>query len=283
YESIDASRGGLDYSLYNFKKGYLYLYYFKDYQASFEMYNSIKQQIYTNSIADYIKTDIFKRISIYYCKAGFILILNNKYEEALDNFTCSLKIDPNNGLPYIGMAISYLKLGVKDKALELGIEAKRIALQDLNVLINLGYIYTYLNMFDEAIQEYKYCISIFPRDARSYYNLSYVYIMKGEWDLALKYLQKAITLKPRFKEAYNNIGYIYWHKGNFYDAILFFKKAIELKQDFLPSRFNLAMALVVMGRYTEAREELYNILKYDPNNETVKLNIKEIERIISQQ
>ncbi|NVJ54593.1 MAG: TIGR03032 family protein [Campylobacteraceae bacterium] len=47
------------------------------------------------------------------------------------------------------------------------------------------------------------------------------------------------------------------------EAIIYFKKALEIQSDYLPATFNLAIALGDLGRYDEAEEILYDVIKND--------------------
>lgn len=62
------------------------------------------------------------------------------------------------------------------------------------------------------------------------------------------------------------------------DAVLEWEKAVELEPQNLDIHFNLARGYKLQGRFKEAIKEYETILKFYPNNKTVKIILDELYR-----
>ncbi|BDD86898.1 hypothetical protein DPPLL_12630 [Desulfofustis limnaeus] len=104
-----------------------------------------------------------------------------------------------------------------------------------------------------------------PENARPYAKLSEIYGWKKEknqtnFQTALSLLQIAIEKEnPRlsFKTALiDNIGKLYMNYGLLEQAEKYFKESLEGNPNFLNSQIDLAQALTLQGKFTEALEQI---------------------------
>ena len=59
-----------------------------------------------------------------------------------------------------------------------------------------------------------------------------------------------------------------------------FKKAIQIKPDYTAAHFNLALALMIQGRYEDARREFETALSFNPQDSIAAANLRELDRLI---
>jgi len=88
-----------------------------------------------------------------------------------------------------------------------------------------------------------------------------------DWDLdkAARDLEQAIAADPNYAAAYDWLGVLYTASRRFAAARTAFDHARRLDPASLPIRTDLAFHLHYSGRNEDARLELQNILKVDPN------------------
>ncbi len=94
----------------------------------------------------------------------------------------------------------------------------------------LGWTYSMLDRYDEAIESCEQAIMIDPEFGNPYNDIGAYLIEQGQWEKAIPWLEKAVTVQryesPHF--AYLNMGRAYKHLGRFKTAIEQFDKAISL-------------------------------------------------------
>jgi TolB-like protein/DNA-binding winged helix-turn-helix (wHTH) protein/Tfp pilus assembly protein PilF len=91
--------------------------------------------------------------------------------------------------------------------------------------------------------------------------------MYFDWDLvkAARNLERAIASNPNYAAAYDWLGVLYTASKRFSDAQRAFESARRLDPASLPIRADLAFHLHYSGRNEDARRELQDILRVDPN------------------
>jgi tetratricopeptide (TPR) repeat protein len=106
----------------------------------------------------------------------------------------------------------------------------------------LGWTYSFLGRYEEAIAECKNAIATDPDFGNPYNDIGSYLIQLGKWDEAIPWLEQAITAKryePRHFP-HVNLGRVYWAKGDLLRAAREFGKALELEPRYLPARRALA-------------------------------------------
>jgi tetratricopeptide (TPR) repeat protein len=106
----------------------------------------------------------------------------------------------------------------------------------------LGWTYSFLNRYDDAIQECKHAIAIDPEFGDPYNDIG-SYLMKlGKLDEAIPWLEQAITVKRYDTRHYPhmNLGRLYLAKGDQLHALREFGLAVKLEPRYLPARFAFA-------------------------------------------
>lgn len=115
-------------------------------------------------------------------------------------------------------------------------------------------------------------ISKAPGQARPYQNLAYQYYeIIGRYDVALSLYKKALTLQapnPKRTRAQilTNIGVIYGKAGDYEKAFGFYQKALEVSPKQLKPRYNATMALIGMGKWEEALQQVDDLIVRKPED-----------------
>lgn len=106
----------------------------------------------------------------------------------------------------------------------------------------LGWTYSFLGRYEEAIAECKNAIATDPDFGNPYNDIGSYLIQLGKWDEAIPWLEQATTAKryePRHFP-HVNLGRVYWAKGDLLKAAREFGKALEIAPRYLPARRALA-------------------------------------------
>ena len=131
---------------------------------------------------------------------------------------------------------------------------------------------------DEAVHMYKKSIELFPT-AEAHTFLGWTYSFMGMFEEAIAECKKAIVLDPNFGNPYNDIGSYLIELGKDDEAIPYFEKALLAKKYETPSQphFFLGRIYLKKGLLQQATEELHKALKEDPEHELAKEVLDQLE------
>jgi len=107
----------------------------------------------------------------------------------------------------------------------------------------LGWTYSFLGLYDEAIEECRRAIGVDPDFGNPYNDIGAYLIEKGQIDEAIGWLEKAARA-PRYEARcfpYFNLGRVYEHKRQY-------RKALECYQQALREQTGYAAALQAVRR-----------------------------------
>jgi len=106
----------------------------------------------------------------------------------------------------------------------------------------LGWAYSFLNRYDDAITECKNAIAVDPNFGNPYNDIGSYLIKLGRLDEAIPWLERALTAKRYEPRHYPhmNLGRLYLAKGDQLQAAREFGKALEVEPRYRPARFALA-------------------------------------------
>ena len=118
---------------------------------------------------------------------AYYFIDKEEYEKALPYLERAIKTDISllKARAYFQIGFCYSKLGFYKDAVEAFKQAIRIAPDSANAHCNLGYAYDKLGFYKDAIEAYKQAIRIDPDYANAHGNLGRVYFLIGDRNSAL--------------------------------------------------------------------------------------------------
>lgn len=165
-------------------------------------------------------------------EAGREHLWQEKYDEAIADFTEAIRLDPNNASAYFNRGLTWGNKKQHDKAFEDYTETLRLEPTHFAALINRGRIYLQKrNEADKAIVDFSEAIRLEPENEMGWFNRSAAWDAKEIHDKAIADLTEAIRLKPDHFEAFANRGSI-WHTVKEDDkAIEDYNEAIRLMPD----------------------------------------------------
>ncbi|MGD1041551.1 MAG: tetratricopeptide repeat protein [Sedimentisphaerales bacterium] len=139
--------------------------------------------------------------------------------------------------------------------------------------VDIGYCYSELGRYQDAIEAYKQAIRIKPDFAGAHYNLGVAYGKLGRYQDAIESYKQAIRIKPDYAEAHCNLGIAYVNLDRYQDGIESYKQAIRIKPDYAYAHNNLGIAYGELGRYQDAIEAYKQAIRINPDLAEVHYNL----------
>ncbi len=194
----------------------------------------------------------------YFHLAGFFR-MNNKYDDAIKNYTEAIKLDHEYLYAYLGRADIYCWKGlycpaIKDYTkviellstpkLEIKLRSEPAFLSNIHFQRGIAYVnckenhsnaHNKKDKYDYAIEDYTKAIELGPTSGEAYSKRAFAYNQKGEYDQAIADCREAIKLKHGIaekhdNEIYDNLCFAYDKKGKHkdaFDALNALNEAIE--------------------------------------------------------
>mgnify|MGYP002856934922 CR=1 FL=1 len=172
-----------------------------------------------------------------YCSRGIYLSCQNKYKEAIADFTTAIRLEPKFIYAYCRRANTYrlmedYKKAIKDytRAIESSTDSTTSS-SSFEAYRMRGLIYEKMGNYDNALKNYEEAIEIFPDEPVFWENRADIYMERKQYDKAIADCTKWIEMDPEDDDAYSNRAAAYFMKNNFESAILDLNKAIELNPE----------------------------------------------------
>ena len=125
-----------------------------------------------------------------------------------------------------------------------------------------------LNKFDEAIEKYELSLSIDSTESVIHYNLANAYFQKDNFSDAIDSYKQVEKLDPMKYKASHKMGVCYQKLNEHELAVSQFEKSImiieELNENFMSSYNELALSLMQLNLYSDARKALNYIITKSP-------------------
>jgi len=181
------------------------------------------------------RTDIALLTAAVYAERARELEIEEKYEEAIEDYKKSAEFSPQPGGAYALIGELYLKLKDYEEAEKWLRHALSAGAMPL-AYAGLGDVQKALSNTEEAEKQYAKAEKAFtdeidksPNEALNYNNLAWFYATHDrELDKGIKLAKKAIELDPKTAAYLDTLAELYYRKGDCEPAIEEIKKAIAL-------------------------------------------------------
>lgn len=216
-----------------------------NYDAALTFFDAAVQAIPAGSESSYQAGVLyFYRATIYYYQ--------ERYAEALTDYTRALEWSPESSIAFNNREIIYNRLGDYDQAIADFERAIALDPEDYKAFNNRGTTYTYLGQYEDALPDFDKAIELNPEFARAYTNRGVIYSNLDDYDQAIADHTRAIELSPRFTEAYANRGLAYALSGDYEAAIPDLSQAIELNPQYANGYSGRGIAYYFLGDFEAA-------------------------------
>src|SRR4051812_12480681 len=132
--------------------------------------------------------------------------------------------------------------------------------------------------FEEAIELYKRSIETYPT-AEAHTFLGWVYSFQNRYDEAIEECLEAIRVDPTFGNPYNDIGSYLVAKGNLYDCVKWFKRALAAPryESYAFPHMNLARVFEQRGHLLKAARHYDLALKQEPGYKQATIAMRRLQ------
>lgn len=151
-------------------------------------------------------------------------------ENAIEDFTESLRIEPNSAQAYYNRGLAHSQLG------------------------NLK----------QALEDYNFALELNQNYAEAYNNRGNARCQLGELEKAIADLNKALELNPNYSDAYYHRGLALAEKGDINGAIADYNKALELNRYYGKAYNYRGLARMKIGDLTGAIADFNEALRINP-------------------
>ena len=135
-------------------------------------------------------------------------------------------------------------------------------------LYHLGYILGKLDERQLEVDAYERAIACgYSNDDHLFFNLGMAFSELSEPDKAVAALERAIQLNPGNAENHFGLGYVAHLADHNARAVKALRQAIDLSADHLDARNLLARIYLDQGRLDEAKKQLQEIQRREPDNQ----------------
>lgn len=137
---------------------------------------------------------------------GFSYYKLQKSKEAIEQYTQTLSLFPDNGIALRGLGNVYYEVDEDhDQAISYFEKALKVDEEDSRpIYYKLGWLYNEKERFDDAVSILLKAIEYDSEDSGYREELGFAYYMKEEYEFAITQLNKAISLDEK-----SNLGYYY--------------------------------------------------------------------------
>jgi eukaryotic-like serine/threonine-protein kinase len=170
--------------------------------------------------------------------------------EAIEHYRAAVRHDPKFGRAYSGWAISASRLGRRDEAAEqwkgaLGLLDRMTDREKYRTLG--GYYLDFAHDYQQAIENYRTLVSLYPADEAGQSNLALAYFYTLNFPKALEHGRRAVDIYPSDARFRNNVALYAMYAGDFKTAAEEASRVSEQDGRFHKAFLPIAMAALSVG------------------------------------
>jgi len=238
----------------------------KDAEGLFYLGNAFcDRELFESGIECYDVSLKLKECAEAYINRGIAYAKLNKHEQAIEDFSKAIALNPNLAEAYSNRGLTYAELNKHERAIEDYDRAIALNTNFAEAYNNRGNAYAELNKYERAIEDYDRAIELKPALAGAYNNRGFAYAKLNKHERAIEDYDRAIKLNPDFAEAYYNRGVAYAELNKHEQAIKDYGKAIELNPNDAEAYINRGLAYAKLNKHEQALEDFSKAIDLNPN------------------
>ena len=217
------------------------------------IYKSCKEYVKAFKCFNKIIANEPKNPHAYYGLGKLFQIMNNKDNEAIQNYNKCVEIDPNYSKAKIQLGVLFLKTKNYEKSFEILKKVYEVEKNNPLCLTCLGNIHIEKREYHEAEKYLTASLKLDRKNIATNAALADTYFSLGKMDEAIQKYMVAIKLGGNLPELYLNLGHCYYIKDKYDQSINNYISALKLvkntRHDYY---YYLGNALVAGKRYKDA-------------------------------
>ena len=182
------------------------------------------------------------------------------------------KSAPKAARPVVGLARIEIKKNNFEKALALLDQAKAKNENFVHTFHEKALVYTAMNDFDKAIDNFKIAIKLSPLNAIRYRSAADVLFKVKRWQEAADMLESAIKSNLEFPDLYNYLSQAKFALKDYKAAQKYIKQALGTDPENVAFLNQLGICLKETDQFEEATKIYNQVIKLDPDNAAALYN-----------
>jgi tetratricopeptide (TPR) repeat protein len=195
---------------------------------------------------------------------GFTDINLGKYDQAVQNFSTAIELNPKEAGVYYNRGLAYAELRQRPQATQDYSMAIELNPKFEAAYIHRGFVLFYMGQHDRAIDDFNRAIALNPKPAAAYVGRGIVNTDRGNFDQAIRDYNNAIEVAPGFVAAYTNRGLANYNLGRYDQALHDFDTVIGMEPNMTRTYIYRGLANYNLGKYDQAIEDFNTAIKLDP-------------------
>ena len=166
----------------------------------------------------------------YYWRAWFFALYLSKYDEAISDFSASIKLEPNNPYWLLNRSkIYHLNGDLKSAKNDIN-EAVKISKESAIYIAERGNYYSITGEYDKATKEFKESLKLDSTNRRTFHYLTENLIRQGKIDDAVKNATACNILFKNDTVSFEQLGRIYFAKNEIHKSLNAYSQAASIME-----------------------------------------------------
>lgn len=175
-------------------------------------------------------------------------------------------LEPDNPNVVRNLGTVCFELGMYDDAIAAYQRVLEIDSSRVDVLTDVTAALLGADRVPEALHTGQLAVQLCPEDGMAFNNYGMALMESGFFEDAAMSFNTALRREPDNASVLYNCGRITLLAGNAEEALLFFSSAVSADPDFLKPQIERARALGILGRHTDAEEQILSVLAIIPRD-----------------
>lgn len=226
-----------------------------------ETYNCIgnlmdTQERYQEALLNFEKAiNLDKRFAAAFFNKATTLKQMQRFEEAIDDYQNALQIDPRFVMGWLNLAIAFALNNQEDKADDCFRKTLELDSNNTDALFLLGNQLLGQRELEKAIGCYNQVLNLEPDHYLACNSMGIAYLSLMEAEKAYTFLRRTLLIRPDMTSAMTNIGTACRDMDRLDEAVSWYGSALAIEPDDADTHWNLALALLHQGKYTQGWRE----------------------------
>lgn len=199
-----------------------------------------------------------------YADRASIYVLNNQFDEAVNDLQRSIKLDSTQADFYVLLATLQFRNRKPAEAMTLVKKAVQVNPNHVPANLKLGEMFMYAENYEKAFEHINLALKQDVYNAEGYFLKGMIYKLTGDTAKAVSSFQTCVEQNADFYDAYLQLGLIYAAAQNNL-ALAYYNNALQVRPNSTEAMYNKAMFLQSMQQFSEADLVYKQILQIDPN------------------
>ncbi|MEE4114920.1 MAG: tetratricopeptide repeat protein [Marinilabiliaceae bacterium] len=200
-----------------------------------------------------------------FLKAGETFMKNQRYEDAVAQFTTAIQLSPTSIDGYLARGEAYEKMEMYEQSYQDFEKARVFDDKDVNVLYLLGRICNKMGKYDEGLMHLNKATTLAKRESKLYPEKVRSLLGLERYDRALQVSDTALLLSQDEVNLYQR-GLAFDRLQNYRRAKEDYEKAIRKNKEYVPARLAIAEIFIKENKLDEAMEHCNSMIEEDDRN-----------------